>query len=68
MPQLVVVKNRHQIAQETEVALKESGHPLAVDPEGTGATAFCRRTGYRLHSVGFDAEGRPQTWVFTKGD
>ena len=66
MAQSIVVKNRHQIAQETEDSLKDSGHGLAVDPEGTGATHFCRRTGYTLHSVGFDAEGRAQTWVFTK--
>jgi hypothetical protein len=66
MAQSIVVKNRHQLAQETEDSLKDSGHTLAVDPEGSGATWFCRRTGYTLHSVGFDAEGRPQTWVFTK--
>lgn len=66
MPQSIVVKNRHQIAQEAEDASGSSGHAL-VDPEGTGATAFCDRTGFTLHSVGFDADGHPQTWVFTKG-
>ena len=67
MAHSVVVKNRHQIAQETEDALADAGEAHALDPEGTGVTRFCQRTGMALHSVGFDAEGRPQTWVFTRG-
>ncbi|MBC3762996.1 hypothetical protein ACUN7V_00195 [Quadrisphaera oryzae] len=67
MAQQIVVKNRQQMAAETEDALRDAAHAGALDPQGTGATHFSRRTGYHLHSVGFDSEGHPQTWVFTKG-
>ncbi len=67
MAQLIVVKNRQQLAAETEDALRDAAHTGALDPQGTGATHYCRRTGSALHTVGFDSEGHPQTWVFTKG-
>ncbi|PWJ48166.1 hypothetical protein SAMN06264364_13246 [Quadrisphaera granulorum] len=66
MTQQIVVKNRQHIQAEAEDALGYAALHGDPDPQGTGVSHFCKRTGYSLHSVGFDSAGHPQTWVFAR--